>query len=122
MDITGFVWVRRSCARPGYQLLGNAGFANSRIVMMPHLRNPARADRRKRRLNKEHAKARNVVKKTFDELMHGFWLFHNVTLELSKRQKIMKACVLLHNTVIFLGANRGNPFLRCAGDDDTSTR
>ncbi|RCN53712.1 hypothetical protein ANCCAN_00206 [Ancylostoma caninum] len=55
-------------ARPGYRLLGDAGSANSSNVMTPYRQNAARADRRKRRFNKEHAKARNVVEKGFGAL------------------------------------------------------
>ncbi|RCN47016.1 transposase, IS4 family [Ancylostoma caninum] len=95
-------------ARPGYRLLGDAGFANSSSVMTPYRQNAARADRRKRRFNKEHAKARNVVEKAFGALKRRFWVLHNVTrIEPPKLQKLIKACVLLYNIGIFLGVRRG---------------
>ncbi|RCN36776.1 hypothetical protein ANCCAN_17334 [Ancylostoma caninum] len=76
--------------------------------MTPYRENAARVDRRKRRFNKEHAKARNVVEKTFGAPKRRFWVLYNVTrIEPPKLQKLIEACVLLYNIGIFLGVRPG---------------
>ncbi|KHJ98414.1 transposase, IS4 family [Oesophagostomum dentatum] len=95
-------------AQPGYRLLGDAGFANSKSVMAPYRESSARVDRRKRNFNKEHAKARRVVEQAFSALKRRFSILHSTArLEPPKLQKAIKACVLLYNIGIYLGAHRG---------------
>ncbi|KIH64198.1 hypothetical protein ANCDUO_05494 [Ancylostoma duodenale] len=95
-------------ARRGYRLSGDAGFANSSSIMTPYRRGVARADRTKKNSNKEHAKCRSVVEQAFGALKRRFWVLNNITrIEPLKMQKLIKECVLLYNTGIYLGTHRG---------------
>ncbi|CAJ0589334.1 unnamed protein product [Cylicocyclus nassatus] len=95
-------------ARPGYRLLGDAGFANSRSVMAPFRERATENDVRKRRFNREHAKARRVVEQAFGALKRRFCILYNITrIQPPKLQKVVKACVILYNIGIYLGTHRG---------------